>query len=154
MATLWQDLRYGARMMTKNPGFTLVAVFTLALGVGANSAIFSVVNAVLLRPMRFKDPERLVFIWEKLPQGGTGSVSVPNLTDWREQNDVMAGIAAYTSASFNLQSQDSPERVSGATVTSDFFDVLGIPPQLGRTFRAREDLPGANRVVVLSHQLW
>src|SRR5215510_7200449 len=154
MTTLWQDLRYGARMMTKNPGFTLVAVFTLALGIGANSAIFSVVNAVLLRPLRFKDPERLVFIWEKLPQGGTGGVSVPNLTDWREQNDVMAGIAAYTSASFNLQSQDSPERVSGATVTSDFFDVLGIPPLLGRAFQAGEDQEGAHRVVVLSHQLW
>src|SRR5262249_36463790 len=154
MATLWQDLRYSIRMLSKNPGFTFVAVFTLALGIGANSAIFSVVNAVLLRPLQFKDPEQLVRIWEKLPQGGTGSVSVPNLTDWREQNDVLAGIAAYSSANFNLQSRDSPERISGAAVTSDFLDVLGIPPLLGRAFQAGEDLPGAHRVVVLSHQLW
>jgi len=154
LATLLQDLRYGVRMLSKNPGFTFVAVFTLALGIGANSAIFSVVNAVLLRPLRFKDPEQLVRIWEKLPQGGTGSVSVPNLKDWREQNDVLAGMAAYSFVNFNLQSQDSPERISGAAVTGDFFDVMGVAPQLGRTLRAGEDQPGAHRVVVLGHQLW
>ena len=154
MATLWQDLRYSIRALSKNPGFTFVAVFTLALGIGANSAIFSVVNAVLLRPLRFKDPEQLVRIWEKLPQGGAGSVSVPNLKDWREQNDVLAGMAAYSFVNFNLQSQDSPERISGAAVTGDFFDVMGVAPQLGRTLRAGEDQPGAHRVVVLGHQLW
>jgi putative ABC transport system permease protein len=141
-------------MMIKNPGFTLVAALTLALGIGANSAIFSVVNAVLLRPLQFKEPQRLVRIWEKLPQGGTGSVSPPNLKDWREQNDVLAGIAAYSTINFNLQNQESPERVPGAIVSADFFEVLGMAPILGRTLRAGEDQLGAHRVVVLSHQLW
>src|SRR5262249_55079964 len=154
MATLWQDLRYSIRMLSKNPGFAFVAVFTLALGIGANSAIFSVVNAVLLRPLRFKDPDQVVRIWEKLPQGGTGTVSVPNLKDWREQNDVLAGMAAYSFVNFNLQSKDSPERVSGAAVTGNFFDVMGAAPHLGRTLSAGEDQPGAHRVGVLSHQLW
>ncbi len=154
MMTLWQDLRYGVRMLAKNPAFTLMTALTLALGIGANSAIFSVVNAVLLRPLQLKDPEQLVRIWEKLPQGGTGTVSVPNLKDWREQNDVLARIAGYSPGSFNLQGQDSPERVSGAAVTADFFDVLAVPPQLGRTLRAGEDQLGNHRVVVLSHQLW
>src|SRR5262247_2281793 len=116
MATLWQDLRYSIRMLSKNPGFTFVAVFTLALGIGANSAIFSVVDAVLLRPLRFKDPEQLVRMWETLPQGGTGTASPPNLKDWREQNDVLDGIAAFSNANFNLQGQDSPERIPGAAV--------------------------------------
>lgn len=154
MTTLWQDLRYGIRMLVKNPGFTLVATLTLALGIGANSAIFSVVDAVLLRPLKFKAPEQLVRIWETLPQGGTGTASPPNLKDWREQNDVLAGIAAFSTPNFNLQSQDSPERVPGAAVTPEFFDVMGAPPQIGRGFRAGEDQLGNHRVVVLSHELW
>lgn len=154
MGGLLQDLRFGARMLMKNPGFTIVAVVTLALGIGANSAIFSVVDAALLRPLRFEDPGRLVFIREKLPQGGTGSVSFPNLKDWREQNDVFAGMTAYSNANFNLQSQDSLDRVSGAAVATDFFDVMGAHAQLGRMLQAGEDQPGSNRVVVLSHQLW
>src|SRR5262245_43671234 len=142
MWTLWHDLRYGARMLIRQPGFTLVSVLTLSLGIGANSVIFSAVNAVLLRPLNFKEPERLVRIWETLPQGGTGTASVPNLKDWQEQNDVWTQMAGYTTPSFNLQSQESPERVSGATVTADFFDVLGVGPHLGRTFRRGEDQPG------------
>jgi putative ABC transport system permease protein len=154
MRILWQDLRYGVRTFLKQPGFTLVAVLTLTLGIGANSVIFSVVNAVLLRPLSFKEPEQLIRIWETLPQGGTGTASVPNLKDWRDQNDVFTQVAGYMTPSFNLQNQDSPERVSGATVTTDFFNVLGVPPQLGRTFREGEDQPGNHRVVVLSNQLW
>jgi putative ABC transport system permease protein len=141
-------------MMVKNPGFTLVAALTLALGIGANSAIFSVVNAVLLRPLEFQEPERLVRIWEKLPQGGTGSVSTANLKDWRAQNDVLAGMAAYTTGNFNLQSKDSPERVPGCSVSADFFDTLGMPPVLGRTFRPGEDQLGNHRVAVLGNELW
>ena len=94
MQTLLQDLRYGLRMLAKKPGFTVVAVFTLALGIGANSAIFSVVNGVLLRPMPLEDPDRLIKIWEALPSGGQGTASPPNLKDWREQNTVFRGIAA------------------------------------------------------------
>ncbi len=154
MTTLWQDLRYGVRMLAKHPGFTFVAVMTLALGIGANSAIFSVVDAVLLRPLKFKDPEQLVRMWETLPQGGTGTVSPPNLKDWREQNDTLAAIAAFSTPNFNLQNQDSPERIPGASVTPEFFDVMGVLPLLGRAFRAGEDQLGNHRVVILSHELW
>src|SRR5262249_42000144 len=135
MRTLWQDLRYGARMLLKQPGFTLVAGFTLALGIGANSAIFSVVNGVLLRPMPLEDPDRLIKIWETIPSSGQGTVSVPNLKDWREQNTVFNGIAAYAFSSVNLLAQESPEQLSGVTVTTNFFDVVGVRPQLGRAFQ-------------------
>ena len=154
MGNLWQDIRYGARMLLKQPSFTIIAIMTLALGIGANSAIFSIVNSVLLRPLQLKEPDQLVRMFETLPQGGTGSVSYPNLVDWREQNDVFTGIAAYQFGDFNLQGADSPERVNGATVSPNFFEVLGVPPAIGRTFRDGEDQPGNNRVVILSHQLW
>ncbi|HKQ77149.1 MAG TPA: ABC transporter permease [Blastocatellia bacterium] len=154
MAILWQDLRYGLRTLAKNPGFTVVAVFTLALGIGANSAIFSVVNGVLLRPLPLEDPDRLIKIWETFLPSGQGTVSVPNLKDWREQNTVFNGIAAYTFSSLNLREQDSPERLQGATVTTNFFDVVGVRPRLGRAFQAGDDESGRNRVVLLSHQLW
>src|SRR5262249_35599321 len=135
MATLWQDARFWARMLTKNPGFTLVAVFTLALGIGANSAIFTVVNAVLLRPLPFKEPERLIKIWENKPDMIQGTASIPNLKDWRAQNDVFTGITAYQFGSFSLPGRDYPERVFGATVSANFFDVIGVAPQAGRAFR-------------------
>ena len=129
------------------------AVATLALGIGANTAIFSVVNAVLLRPLAFARPERLVGIWESLPTGGTGSVSVPNLRDWREQNNVFEAIAAYQFGDFSLQNEGEPQRVRGLQVSTELFGVLGVAPQLGRTFVEGEDRPGNNRVVVLSDQL-
>lgn len=154
MQTLFQDLRYAGRMLVKTPGFTAIAILTLALGIGANSAIFSVVNAVLLRPLMYRDSENLIRLYEGLPQGGTGSVSAPNLKDWREQNTVFAEIAAYQYGNFNLSMQDQPERIVGANVSSEFFDVLGTPAQLGRTFQKGEDQPGSNRVVVLSDALW
>ncbi|MGH9767132.1 MAG: ABC transporter permease [Blastocatellia bacterium] len=151
---MWQDLRYGLRMLAKNPGFSIVAVFTLALGIGANSAIFSVVNGVLLRPMPFEDPDRLIKIWETVPPSGQSTTSTPNLKDWREQNTVFTGIAAYQFSSFNLRGQDSPERLSGATVSPNFFDVVGVRPRLGRAFQIGEDEAGRNRVALLSHRLW
>ena len=154
MQTLFQDIRYAARMLRKTPGFTAIAILTLALGIGANSAIFSVVNAVLLRPLMYKDSENLIRLYEGLPQGGTGSVSVPNLKDWREQNTAFSQMAAYQYGNFNLSVQDQPERIIGANVSSEFFDVLGTPAQLGRTFQKGEDQPGGNRVVVLSDGLW
>ncbi|HEX4946358.1 MAG TPA: ABC transporter permease [Blastocatellia bacterium] len=154
MSLLWQDLRYAVRMLRHQPLFTLVAVLTLSLGIGANSAIFSVVDAVLLRPLEFTDPDKIVRLWETLPGGGTGTVSPPNLKDWREQNDVFTQIAAYTTPNYNLQNYDSPEQVAGAAVTAEFFDVLGIAARLGRTFRAGEDQAGNHRVVVLSDSLW
>jgi putative ABC transport system permease protein len=141
-------------MLLKRPGFTFVAVLTLALGIGANSAIFSVVNAVLLRPLPYKDSEQIVDVYESLPQGGKGSVSVPNLKDWREQNEVFEAIAAYDWASFNLQAQEQPERIVGVSVSAEFFDVLGVAPQLGRTFQKGEDTAGNERVVVIADALW
>ena len=154
METLFRDIRYGVRSLLKRPGFTAIAILTLALGIGANSAIFSVVNAVLLRPLMYRDSEKLIRLYEGLPQGGTGSVSVPNLKDWREQNSVFSEIAAYQYGNFNLSNQDQPERIVGANVSSQFFDVLGTPAQFGRTFQKGEDQPGSNRVVVLSDALW
>ncbi|MEP7342879.1 MAG: ABC transporter permease [Acidobacteriota bacterium] len=154
MGTLIQDLRYGARTLLKHPGFTLVAVLTLALGIGANSAIFSVINGVLLKPLPFKEPESVVKLWESMANGFQGSVSVPNLKDWREQNTVFTKIAAFQSANFGLQNKDAPERVRAATVSPEFFDVLGVQPQLGRAIAEGEDQEGKHRVAVLSHQLW
>ncbi len=154
MQNLWRDLRYAMRMLWRQPGFTVVAVLTLALGIGANSAIFSVVNAVLLRPLPLEEPDRLIKIWETFLPGGQGTASVPNLKDWREQNTVFNGIAAYQLANFNLRGQESPERVQGATVSPNFFDVVGVRPRLGRVFLNAEDEAGRNRVVLLSHRLW
>src|SRR5262245_37426077 len=154
MQTILQDLRYGLRMLAKKPSFTAVAVFTLALGIGANSTIFSVVNAVLLRPMPLEDPDRLIKIWETFLPSGQGTASIPNLKDWREHNTVFNGIAAYQSSSFNLRGQDSPERLQGSAVSTNFFDVVGVRPRLGRAFQTREDEPGRNRVALLSHRLW
>jgi hypothetical protein len=148
-----QNFRYAARMLRKNPAFTVVAVFTLALGIGANTAIFSVVNAVLLRPLPFSEPERLVTISETFPQA-FGTASPPNLKDWREQNSAFTQIAAYQPGNFSLQGGDYPERVPTAMVSANFFDTLGVAPQLGRGFGAGEDEPGKNRLVILSDALW
>jgi putative ABC transport system permease protein len=141
-------------MLRRRPGFTAVAVLTLALGIGANSAIFSVVNAVLLKPLPYPEPGRLVSIYESLPQGGTGSVSVPNLLDWRAQSDVFTGIAAYQYGDFNLQEEQQPVRAAGFYVSPNFFDVLGATPEAGRGFLEGEDAEGRQRVVVLSDKLW
>jgi putative ABC transport system permease protein len=149
-----KDLRYAFRMLRRKPGFTAVAVLTLALGIGGNTAIFSVVNAVLLRALPYPEADRLVSVYESLPQGGTGSVSVPNLLDWRAQSDAFTGIAAYQYGDFNLREEQQPVRAIGATVTANFFEVLGATPQAGRGFLEGEDQAGRDRVVVLSDRLW
>ncbi len=154
-----KDLRYAIRQFMKKPAFTAVAVLTLALGIGANAAIFSVVNAVLLRPLPLGEPDRLIKLWETFTPGGQsqafqGTVSVPNLKDWLEQNDVFTGIATWQFSSLGLQGQDHPERALGATVSANFFDVSGVQPVAGRGFAEGEDTAGRNRVVVLSDNLW
>ncbi|HKS30594.1 MAG TPA: ABC transporter permease [Pyrinomonadaceae bacterium] len=157
MNNLWKDLSYAARMMLRQPGFTIVAILTLALGIGANTAIFSVVNAVLLRPLPFPQPEQLVMLWEVKTERGSGfkgTVSFQNFIDWREQNDSFTDMAAYQSAGYSLQGKDVPERVTGSTVTANFFDLVGIRPTLGRGFQAGEDASGSKRVVILSDALW
>ncbi|HKY04372.1 MAG TPA: ABC transporter permease [Blastocatellia bacterium] len=154
MGALLQDLRYGTRMLLKHPGFTLIAILTLAVGIGANSAIFSVVNSVLLRPLPFKEPERIVKVWETFHPRGQGTVSVANLKDWREQNDVFEHIAAYFSGNYSLQGREHPERIPGVSVTPDFFEVMGVQPALGRVFRDDETEAGNTRLVVISDRLW
>jgi len=156
MRTLWQDLRFGARMLVKRPGFTLVAVLTLALGIGANITIFSVVDAVLLRPLPYQNPEQLVMIWGKLPAYVSGNVgaSAAEFADYRDQNLVFSSIAAYTSSSFNLTGAGEPERIVGTLVSARLFPLLDVQPALGRAFLNEEDRPGHERVVILSHGLW
>jgi putative ABC transport system permease protein len=154
MQNLLQDLRYALRMMLKRPGFTLVAALTLALGIGANTAIFSAVNAVLLKPLPFPESQQLVDLAETFKPDGFGSVSVPNLQDWQNQNTVFEGIAAYSFTNFNLQGSDVPQRIPGLRVSANYFDVLAAKPLLGRTFLPGEDSAGRGRVVILSHDLW
>jgi putative ABC transport system permease protein len=155
MNTIWQDLRYGARMLLKTPGFTAVAVITLALGIGANAAIFSVVNATLLRPLPFDDPDRLIMIREtKLPQFPEFSVSPGNYLDWKKQNTVFERLVATQDSSQNLIGMGDPERLRGMRVTDGFFAMLGARPQIGRDFLPEEDQPGRNNVVILSNGLW
>jgi len=153
------DLKYGIRVLRKNPGFTIVAVLVLALGIGANSAIFSVVNAVLLRPLPFHDSSRLVQIWHTPPQksfpGMTEfAVSAANYLDWRSQNSAFEKMAIYTFREINLIGKDRAEMVRTGAVSSDFFSVLESQPLLGRVFSPEEDSPGQNHVVILSHAFW
>src|SRR5262245_50445710 len=137
MQTLWQDIRYGARMLLKNPGFTLVAVLTLALGIGANVAIFSVVNAVLIQPPPFAEPDRLVWVWGNIRNGGnSASVSPLDYLDYRAQNTTFEQFAATFSIPVyaNLTRVGEPERLEARVVTGNFFQAMGVNAALGRTF--------------------
>jgi len=154
MRNFIQDLRYAIRTMAKRPGFTIVAALTLALGIGANTAIFSAVNAVLLKPFPFPESEQLVDLAETFKPNNFGSVSVPNFEDWKNQNTVFTGISAYSFAGFNLEGGDTPQRIQGMNVSANYFDVLGVKPTLGRGFLAGEDVAGNERVVILSEELW
>jgi predicted permease len=151
LETLWKDLRYGARMLLKQPGFTLIAVLTLGLGIGANTAIFSVVNAVLLRPFPYRAPERLVILQER----GSAGASYPNFADWRAQSKVFDSISAVRgNENYNFTGAGEPERVQGRIVSAEFFSTLGIEPVLGRDFVAEEDRPGAAPAAILSYGFW
>ena len=155
MGTLMQDMRFGIRMLSKNPGFAMIAVLTLALGIGANTAIFSVVNAELLRPLPFRDSGRLVSVAtaNSRMHSSNGSVSYPDFADWRSQNQVFEQMAAYTGATFTLTGQENPAHLEGASVSADTFDLLGVSPELGRTFQPGED-EANRRVVIISDHLW
>ncbi len=154
MRTLWQDVRYGVRAMRANPGFTLVAVVALALGVGANTAIFSVVNAVLLRPLQYPNAERVVAIQELSPEGRRVQSTAANFLDWREQANVFEHMAAILTRTSNLAVGDEAERIDFAMTSAAFFDVFGARPRAGRFFRPEEEKAGHAPVVVLSHALW
>ncbi|HKS41431.1 MAG TPA: ABC transporter permease [Blastocatellia bacterium] len=156
MESLFQDIRYGVRTLFKNPGFTAIAVIALALGIGANSAIFSVVNAVLLRPLPFDQPEQLVLVWEKRPALGRvrNPASPPDFVDWRAQNQVFEDMAAFVGRGFNLTGGDEAERIDGAAVSPSMFQILRAQPRIGRAFQDDEDKPGQDSVVILSNGVW
>jgi putative ABC transport system permease protein len=155
MEDLWQDLRFGVRMLAKKPGFTLMAVITLALGIGANTAIFSVVRAVLLKPLPYKDSERLVMVWESGEKtGGEFDVRINHFLAWRDEQQVFTQLAAYQYKDFNLSGGDRPERIQGALVTSNLFPLLGAQPAAGRDFLPEEERDGRHRVVIVSYDFW
>jgi putative ABC transport system permease protein len=156
MTTLLHDIRYAIRMLLKQPGFTAVAVLALALGIGANTAIFSIVNAVLLRPLPYADPGQLVMVWMDYRVGGNKEDihSWPAYVDYRDGNTTFASMAGYTNASLNLTGTGEPERILGASATASFWDVMRTPPLLGRVFTPEENTQGNDRVIVLSHGLW
>src|SRR5919199_695829 len=153
---LFQDLRYAIRRLLKSPGFAAVAVGALALGIGANTAIFSVVNSVLLRPLPYPAPEQLVQLWEARPRQNMPRVEIAphEFLAWAEQSQSFKQLAASVGAEYNLTGRGEPERVAGTLVTASYFPLLGISPAHGRTFLAEEDQPGKNNVVVLGHELW
>ena len=148
------DLRYGWRSLCNSPGFTAAAVLTLALGIGANTAIFSLVNAVLLRQLPFRDPDRLFTVWEKDENGNRNNTTFATYTDWKAMNQSFQDLALYSSWQPTVQASREPEEVSGLRVTYNFFRTLGIRPALGRDFLPEEDNPADSRVVILSHALW
>ncbi|HZN05971.1 MAG TPA: ABC transporter permease, partial [Pyrinomonadaceae bacterium] len=154
MATLWQDVRYGVRMLLKNPGITVIVIIALALGIGANTAIFSVVNTVLLRPLPYEESDRLVFLNEKSPVLDEMSISYPNFTDWRNQTQTFEKMGVYNRASYNLTGAGEAERIVTGQVSADLFSVLRVNALHGRVFTNDEDKPGGTPVVVLSYGLW
>ncbi|MGE0462509.1 MAG: ADOP family duplicated permease [Vicinamibacterales bacterium] len=153
---LVQDIRYGVRTLAKNPGYALLAVLTLGLGIGANTAIFSVINGVLLKPLPYEHGDRLVVVRQSAPLTGqnTVGVAIAEYFDYREQAEVFDGLVEYHQMNFDLLNRGEPDRVSTGVVSANFFDLLGIKPVLGRTFVASDDVPGAEAVLVLSHTYW
>lgn len=154
MPTLWQDLRYGLRMLASNAGFTIVAVLTLTLGIGANTAIFSVINGVLLQPLPYHDPNRLMILSEKTPEFDNMSVSYPNLQDWQKENRSFESLAGHRWTDFDLTGSGMPEHLDGRMVSASFFSTFGVKPIRGRDFEAQEDHIGAARVVMIGGGLW
>ena len=154
MESLLHDLRQGLRVSWRSPGFTIAAVTTLALGIGANTAVFSVVNAVLLKPARFADPERTVWLSTTMPTGPDYGSSDPKFNMWRQQTNVLEDVTGQAYAKVNLTGVDSPEQVQAARVTSAYFRLVGLPLAKGRSFIAEEDGPAGRRVVVLSDGFW
>jgi putative ABC transport system permease protein len=154
MSTLLQDLRYAARSLRKSPGFAAIAVLTLALGIGANTAIFSVISSVLLQPLPYGDTDRVVAVWNSFRDNEQSSLSAPELVDYREGIRSFEELAAYRQTAVNLTGEAEPERLSAGRVTANLFPVLGTEAMLGRTFTAEEDVPGGDNVVVLGYSLW
>lgn len=158
MEYLWQDIRHGIRTLLNKPGFTAVALLVLMLGIGSNIALFNVINAIILRPLPFKEPDRIMMVWGKNPRLNLSQTEFPtsylDFLDWQKQNRAFDYISAFQANSVNLAEGSEPERVGGVGVTSDFFKVLGIEAARGRTFLPEEDISGNQTVVVLSHNFW
>jgi len=156
MSAFTQDLQYTLRVLRKNPGFTAVAVSALALGIGANTAIFSVLNGVLLQPLPFKDSDRLVQVGRAFRDGCCGSASIPKYMAWRQASAAFDGMTAYdfVGPGLNLGGTNTPEQVKGIHVSADFFSVFGAAPAIGRVFTSEEDRPGGPRLAVISSGLW
>jgi putative ABC transport system permease protein len=154
LAEFVQDLSYAQRTLARSPGFTIVGLLTLALGIGATSAIFSFVDGALLKPLPYPDADRIFQVWEKPPGGGNNVVSTANFLDWQRQNSVFDALVATTGGTMTLTGRGEPALMRVGRVSAGYFDVFGLKPALGRTFSADEDTPGKDRVVVLSHQLW
>ena len=154
LETFAQDIRYGLRQLRRNPGFTAVAILTLALGIGANTAIFSVVNGVLLNPLPFPAPDQLVALHASKPNFEQGSISYPNFMDWRKVNYSFSAMAAFRSIGMSLTGRGETERIDAEFITSGFFPLLGVKPLLGRTLAPGEDQVGAVPVVLINERLW
>src|SRR5688572_29821648 len=151
---MYQDLRLGLRMLLKHPGFTAVVVMTLALGIGANVALFSVVNSVLLNPLPFPEPDQLVTLHQSKPNFETGAIPYPNFRDLQKENRTFTAMAISRPIGYSLLGAGEAERVNARLISADFFTVLGVKPELGRTFAPGEDEPGAAPIVVISAELW
>ncbi|MGH9445934.1 MAG: ABC transporter permease, partial [Terriglobia bacterium] len=154
MLTILQDLRYGLRMLARSPGFTAIAIITLALGIGANTAIFSVVEGVLLSPLPYAQPGRLVNIYESNPHFNQMSVSYLNFKDWQRDARSFESMAAYQYADYNLTSPGQPEHTAGKNVSAGFFSLLGVKLRLGRDISSQEDQQGGAPVAIISNSLW
>src|SRR5215470_368745 len=154
MNSFWQDVRYGLRVFWKNPGFSAVAVLTLALGIGANSALFSVVNGVLLNPLPFSNPSELVAAYSRTATFQQSSITYPNFLDWQKDNHSFAYLGAVRSDDFNMTGVGEPERLHTHMISAEFLPALGLKQLLGRNFRPEEDVPGAGPVAILSDGIW
>ena len=154
MTTL-HDIRFALRMLFKHPSFTLIVVLTLALGIGANTTIFSAIDAVLLNPLPYKDPARLMVVWETNKQlGDRNEAAIGNFLDWRSRNQIFDQLGALFDTDMNLTGVGEPQRIQGCVVTTNFFQVLGVQPMLGRSFLPESETPGSPFTVIISHELW
>jgi putative ABC transport system permease protein len=152
---MYHDLRFAIRQLAKSPGFTIVAIATLAIGIGANTAIFSAIDAVLMRPQPYPEPDRLVVVYERPPGRGRSGVSGSAFRDWRDHQTQFTAIAFYGVNRFDLTGLDQPEKIEGLMVSADFNRVLGVPPLLGRGFQPEDDkVGGQNDVVMLTERFW
>src|ERR1700722_2501448 len=154
MEGFWKDVQYGWQMLWRNPGFSLIAIATLALGVGANTALFSLVNGVLLEPLRFPQADQLVTLYEKRVQFEYGSISYPNFLDWQRDNRSLESIAAFRPDDFSLTGLGEPQRLNGMMVSANFFPTAGVSPALGRGLDPKQDVAGGKPEVMISAAMW